>query len=198
MQSHGTWRTALTGCLSAHFPSDRGKLGPTGSGHVCITFDNPTEEILQLEARSRGRGSGCLQSGLDHLPGEGLYIYANPPGNLVGRVLNGEHQQQITLVLVVSAWKSQPWYPVLLERLIDSSVLPQRIDTICCPTHPGCVPELMPQLYNWGEPERAPHRCSLVCAVLSACCVRVLSAAFADCAKMDRMWALAISTTTVP
>ena len=75
--------------------------------------------------------------------------YANPPWNLVGRVLNRVRQQQITLVLIAPVWKSQPWYPSLLEVLIDFPLLlPQRGDTIR-PTHPGCVPEIVPQLAAW-------------------------------------------------
>ena len=34
--------------------------------------------------------------------------YANPPWNLVGRVLNRVQLQQVTLVLVAPVWKSQP------------------------------------------------------------------------------------------
>ena len=72
--------------------------------------------------------------------------YANPPWNLVGRVLSRVCQQQITLVLVAPVWKSQPWYPMLLESLVDFPILlPQRADLII-PTHPESVPEMMPRL----------------------------------------------------
>ena len=33
--------------------SDPSKV-PTGTGHVCIQFDGPTGEVLQLNTRSRG------------------------------------------------------------------------------------------------------------------------------------------------
>ena len=45
--------------------------------------------------------------------------YANPPWSLVGRVLNRVQQQKVTLVLIAPVWKSQPWYPTLLELLPD-------------------------------------------------------------------------------
>ena len=75
--------------------------------------------------------------------------YANPPWNLVGRVLNKVQQDQETLVLVAPVWKSQPWYPKLLEMMVDFPILlPPREDLIL-PTHPECVPEVMPQLAAW-------------------------------------------------
>ena len=75
--------------------------------------------------------------------------YANPPWNLVGRVLNRVRQQQVTLVLVAPVWKSQPWYPILLDMLVDFPVLlPHRKDLII-PTHPESVPATVPQLAAW-------------------------------------------------
>ena len=75
--------------------------------------------------------------------------YANPPWNLVGRVLNSVQQQQVTLVLIAPVWKSQPWYPKLLEMVVDFPILlPPRTDLIL-PTHPEYVPEVMPQLAAW-------------------------------------------------
>ena len=62
--------------------------------------------------------------------------YANPPWNLVGRVPNRVQQQEIMLVLIAPVWKSQPWYPTLLELMVDFPILlPQRRDLII-PTHP--------------------------------------------------------------
>ena len=57
---------------SQDLQQDPVKMGSTGSGHVCIQTDNSVEEVLQLEARSRGRSSGCLQSELRQPTGEGL------------------------------------------------------------------------------------------------------------------------------
>ena len=75
--------------------------------------------------------------------------YANPPWNLVGRVLNRVQQQEITQVLIAPVWKSQPWYPTLLELLVDFPLcLPQRRDLIM-PTHPQCMPVMTPQLAAW-------------------------------------------------
>ena len=57
---------------SQDLQQDPAEMGPTGCGHVCIQTDNSAEEVLQLETRSRGRSSGCLQSELGQPTGEGL------------------------------------------------------------------------------------------------------------------------------
>ena len=45
--------------------------------------------------------------------------YANPPWNMVGRILSHVQTQQANIVLVAPVWKLQPWYPTLLLMLID-------------------------------------------------------------------------------
>ena len=80
------------------------------------------------------------------IPGRG---YANPPWNLVGRVLNTVRQLQVTLVLVAPVWKSQPWYPILLEMLVDfPTLLPHKEDLII-PSHPMSTPAVLPPLAAW-------------------------------------------------
>jgi len=49
--------------------------------------------------------------------------YANPPWNLVSRVLNRMQQLQVTLVLVAPVWKSQPWYPNTTVDMFDFHLL---------------------------------------------------------------------------
>ena len=75
--------------------------------------------------------------------------YANPPWNLVGKVLNRVRQQQVTLVLVAPVWKSQPWYPILLDMLVDFPILIPHKEDLIIPTHPEGVPAVLPQLAAW-------------------------------------------------
>ena len=49
---------------------------------------------------------------------EGVRAYANPPWNLLGRVLARAEKQTADLILVAPVWPSQPWYPRLLNLLI--------------------------------------------------------------------------------
>ena len=74
--------------------------------------------------------------------------YANPPWNLVGRVLD-RMQQQVTLVLVAPVWKSQPWYPILLKMLVDFPILLPHMENLIIPAHPEGVPAVLPQLATW-------------------------------------------------
>ena len=49
---------------SAGIPEDRGPVGTFRSGSLCLKNLSAGGEVLQLEARSHGRSSGCLQPGL--------------------------------------------------------------------------------------------------------------------------------------
>lgn len=45
--------------------------------------------------------------------------YAFPPFCLIRRCLKKVREEKASLVLVAPIWRSQPWYPALLELLID-------------------------------------------------------------------------------
>ena len=75
--------------------------------------------------------------------------YANHPWNLIGRTLNRVHQQEVTMVVIAPVWKSQPWYPILLEMIVDFPVLIPHQENLILPTHSECLPEVIPQLAAW-------------------------------------------------
>ena len=66
--------------------------------------------------------------------------YAFPPFCLLGRCLSQVLRQQVPrLVLVAPVWKTQPWYPLLLDLLIDPPVLLPQIPNLLARegmTHP--------------------------------------------------------------
>jgi len=63
--------------------------------------------------------------------------YANPPFNLIGRLLAMVKRQRATITIVVPAWEAQPWWPLLAEMLVQPPVLlPRRLDTFL-PGHLG-------------------------------------------------------------
>ena len=75
--------------------------------------------------------------------------FANPPWNLIGRVLAQTYLQQAKLVLVAPVWKAQGWYPVLLEMLVGIPLLiPPGRDLITA-IHEDSLPEVVPQLAVW-------------------------------------------------
>ena len=76
--------------------------------------------------------------------------YANPPWNLIGKVLAQARHQRARLILITPVWKSQVWYPTLLEMLIDNPVLIPWRENLIQPTHPAAVPDITPQLAAWA------------------------------------------------
>ena len=73
--------------------------------------------------------------------------FANPPWCLIGRVLSQTLMQQAQVILLAPVWKTQPWYPLLLEMLMD---YPQRVDPV--QTRVVVVqmqPTMVPQLAVW-------------------------------------------------
>ena len=71
--------------------------------------------------------------------------YANPPWSLMGRVLSKVLMDKVRISLVAPVWKTQPWYPLLLQMLI---AIPRLInhDQIMLKRYPG---DLVPQLAAW-------------------------------------------------
>ena len=95
-------------------PRDQPEVGTPGSVPVCISPVHSTTSLLQLEARSPGRGNRCIHPAV----GE-VQRLCEPPWCLVGRVPSQVQQQQAQVILVAPVWKGQSLYPVLLEMLYD-------------------------------------------------------------------------------
>ena len=75
--------------------------------------------------------------------------YANPPWNLVGRVLAQTRRQQANLVLIAPVWKAQPWYAVLLGMLVRILLLIVNREDLIQATHENGLPDTIPQLAVW-------------------------------------------------
>ena len=54
---------------------------------------------------------------------KGLKAYANPPWHLISRVLCQVRERAATIVLVAHVWKTQAWYSLLLELLIETPLM---------------------------------------------------------------------------
>ena len=75
--------------------------------------------------------------------------FANPPWNLIGKVLSTVEKQEAEVVLVAPIWPSQPWYPKLLSLL---SAIPLRIhpqENLMQETREGSLPQVNPPLAVW-------------------------------------------------
>ena len=75
--------------------------------------------------------------------------YANPPWNLLNRVLAQTQSQGADLILVVPVWKTQTWYPALLGMLTDyPALIPPQKDLMLV-TSRVSQPATQPQLAVW-------------------------------------------------
>ena len=54
---------------------------------------------------------------------QGELGYAFPPFSLIGRCLQKVRQEECTAVLVTPVWNAQPWYPDLLDLLVEYPLL---------------------------------------------------------------------------
>ena len=50
---------------------------------------------------------------------EGHYLYAFPPLGLIHRVLTALRGARATMLLIAPFWPNQPWFPLLLQLLVD-------------------------------------------------------------------------------
>ena len=53
----------------------------------------------------------------------GKAVFAHPPWCLIARTLQKVKLEGATLVLITPLWKAQPWFPLILEMLIDLPLL---------------------------------------------------------------------------
>jgi hypothetical protein len=122
---------------------DQREVGPSVGRHLCLQADHPAEEILQLETRSGGEALNAFSQDWSRLEGLG---YANPPWNLISRVLSRVRQQKATVILITPVWKCQPWHLTLLEVMVDAPVLLPFSSNLIIPTHPEDALDVVPQL----------------------------------------------------
>ena len=72
--------------------------------------------------------------------------YANPPWNLIRRVLLKVEEQKVEVILRALIWPSQPWHPGLLVLLASP---PLRIEPHEEVMEAELLPEIAPPLAVW-------------------------------------------------
>ena len=76
-----------------------------------------------------------------------LTAYAFPPFSLIPAVLHKTKRERATLVLVAPIWTAQPWWPLLIELIVDYPVYlgnnPKLLQDV---TEPGVIHPLFPSL----------------------------------------------------
>ena len=128
------------------FQSHQSHLGSTTGGPICNSVFCPAKEIFQLEGGSQGRGNGRPFSELVH--NMGICTPSMVP-NCKGTVK--VQREEATVILVAPLWRTQPWFPSLLNVLVDLPILLPDIPDLIIPSlNCDCpVLETQPQLVAW-------------------------------------------------
>ena len=99
-------------------------MGPDVHRSVC---NQANDSAVQLETRPRSDGNGCLYTRLDGDWGGDIYV-CQPPLELDRHKIR---EQRVRVILVAPVWKTQPWYPNLIQILIDTpALIPYQSDLI--------------------------------------------------------------------
>jgi len=78
---------------------------------------------------------------------KGLYAYAFPPFNLIGRVLSKMELDFASILLICPYWPSQPWFPQVCSLLIDYPILlPPSRCLLRCPLRDNVTHPLLPAM----------------------------------------------------
>ena len=77
--------------------------------------------------------------------------FAHPPWCLVSRVLHKAQIERATLVVIAPLWKTQAWFPVMMEMLMDHPILlPEEGNVVTPSPNCGCPVQLaVPRLVAW-------------------------------------------------
>ena len=112
---------------------DRGEwsLSQAWANHLFSLFGRPYIDIFATAENAKIPTFCCRKfhprawkTDAFSFPWEGLHMYAFPPWSQVQHVLSPLRGVDATILLVAPCWPMQPWFPLLLELLVD---LPLRL-----------------------------------------------------------------------
>lgn len=120
---------------------------------LCDVFERPTIDLFASRLNHKlpcyfswkpdPGSAACNAFGVDW---DGLYGYAFPPFNLIGRVLCKVEHDKAKILLICPFWPTQPWFPHLCSLLIAVPVaLPCDLSVLRCPVSKTPHP-LLPRL----------------------------------------------------
>ena len=80
-----------------------------------------------------------------------LLCFAHPPWCLITRTLQKARREKVTITVITPLWKTQPWFPVIMDMVIDHPILlPESPDIVIPSPNCGCpVQDHIPQLVAW-------------------------------------------------
>ena len=87
-------------------------------GPVCFQTLPLNATIHSLPTRHSIVATDAIQQDWKH-----QFRYAFLPFSMIGRVLRKVKKDQINMIIVITAWQSQSWYPILLKMTIKNPCL---------------------------------------------------------------------------
>ena len=127
---------------SLNLPRNKQTLWATGCGPICVQTHQCRRYFSWRPDPFAEATDAFLQDWMT------INGFANPPWNLIPRVLMKTQKQGVDVILVTPVWKTQPRYPLLLSLVADWRLLPKQTPNI------ESVP-IMPQLAVWSISGRA-------------------------------------------
>ena len=109
--------------------ADKQLNGSTGCGSLCVQANTPITKVFQLESRPGSGSHGCIHTELE----SNSWLCKSPWCQIL-TTLTKIRWEEARIVLVAPVWKTQPWYPLLLDMFTDDPcLLPQREDLVISP-----------------------------------------------------------------
>ena len=136
------------------------KLHPWLFREVCSTYGTPEVDLFASRTSHQIPKYMSLKADPNCLAVDALQqrwtqgvLYAFPPFNLIGRVLQKVRAEGASLILIAPVWVTQPWYPSLMELAVGAPLLlPKHVEVLENPegeVHPLLANETL-QLSAWA------------------------------------------------
>ena len=104
---------------SLNLPKNKQTLWATGCGPICVQTHQCRRYFSWRPDPFAEATDAFLQDWMT------INGFANPPWNLIPRVLMKRQKQGVDVILVTPVWKTQPRYPLLLSLVADWRLLPK-------------------------------------------------------------------------
>ncbi|CAG2251239.1 unnamed protein product [Mytilus edulis] len=102
---------------SKYFQQVQDQTGPLEIDVFASRLNFKLKKYCELETRSNQSCDRRISDAMDNNKRLPL-----PPFSMIGRCLSKSRKDKATLLVIAPAWQAQPWYPMLLEMLIQDPI----------------------------------------------------------------------------
>ena len=134
------------GVRTHHFQLYKQSVGSTSGGSLCNTLSKQLPRFFSWRPDPETEATDAFAQSWTN-----IQVFAHPPWCLISRVLRKVQADKETVVLITPLWHTQPWFPVLMDLLVDYPLLLPKMEGVIRPS-PNCdcpIQGLPPQLVTW-------------------------------------------------